>query len=266
MCMRTTVASRSAHNRAISGSPRRAVTSLTISAPASRAAAATWALEVSTLRRPPAPDSPWMTGTPRLSSSSGETGSAPGRVDSPPTSRISAPASASSRPCATAASGSRYSPPSENESGVTLTTPINLVMRAPLRGIAAGEAGAGARRWAGALALGAFGRRGGRSRLARLLLLVGEDLLRRLAGEQGDELLGIDRLPLQQQLRDPLEILAALAEQALRALVGALDDAADLVIDLAGDLVGVVGLGAELATEEGLTAVVAEDAGAEALG
>ena len=48
--------------------------------------------------------------------------------------------------------------------------------------------------------------------------------------------------------------------------MGGLDDAADLVVDLAGDLVRVVGLGGELAAEEGLAAVVAEDARAEALG
>ncbi len=46
---------------------------------------------------------------------------APGRVDSPPTSSRSAPASASARPCATAASASRKRPPSEKLSGVTLT-------------------------------------------------------------------------------------------------------------------------------------------------
>ncbi|MDQ3849159.1 MAG: ATP-dependent zinc metalloprotease FtsH, partial [Actinomycetota bacterium] len=42
-----------------------------------------------------------------------------------------------------------------------------------------------------------------------------------------------------------------------------LDDAADLVVDLARDLVGVVGLGAELAAEERLAVVVAEHARAE---
>ena len=48
----------------------------------------------------------------------------PGRVDSPPTSRRSAPAATSARPWATAASGSRKRPPSEKESGVTFTTPM----------------------------------------------------------------------------------------------------------------------------------------------
>src|SRR4051812_11804943 len=39
-------------------------------------------------------------------------------------SRIAAPSPASSRPWVTAASRSNHSPPSENESGVTLTTPM----------------------------------------------------------------------------------------------------------------------------------------------
>src|SRR4051794_28206866 len=70
------------------------------------------------------------TGITRRSSSSAGTGAAPGRVDSPPTSRRSAPCPASSIPCATAASGSRKRPPSENESGVTLTIPMTAA-RAP---------------------------------------------------------------------------------------------------------------------------------------
>ena len=54
----------------------------------------------------------------------GGTGCAPGRVDSPPTSRRSAPSATSARPCSTAAPASSHRPPSENESGVTLTTPM----------------------------------------------------------------------------------------------------------------------------------------------
>ena len=45
----------------------------------------------------------------------------------------------------------------------------------------------------------------------------------------------------------------------------ALDDAADLVVDLARDLVGVVRLGRELAAQERLAVVVAEHARAELL-
>ena len=100
----------------------------------------------------------------------------------------------------------------------------------------------------------------------RGLVLVAEDLLRRTALEQLHELLGVDRLALEQEVRDPVEVLAVLGQQVLGGLVGLLDDAADLVVDLARDLVRVVGLGGELAAEEGQRAVVAEDAGAEALG
>src|SRR5262249_4480781 len=64
------------------------------------------------------------TGPTRRSSSSSETGSWPGRVDSPPTSTIVAPSSIIRRAAAAAVSGSRWTPPSENESGVTLTMPI----------------------------------------------------------------------------------------------------------------------------------------------
>src|SRR5215204_321230 len=115
----------------MSGSSRPAETSLTTVAPVSSAARATAAFVVSTLigtlvsaaRRS-------TTGSTRRSSSSAGTGAAPGRVDSPPTSRTSAPCPASAIPCATASSGSRKRPPSENESGVTLTIPMTAA-RAP---------------------------------------------------------------------------------------------------------------------------------------
>ena len=64
------------------------------------------------------------TGTTRRSSSSTGIGAKSGRVDSPPTSRISAPSSSKRRPWATAASTSRPRPSPEKESGVTFTTPI----------------------------------------------------------------------------------------------------------------------------------------------
>ncbi len=54
----------------------------------------------------------------------GRPASAPGRVDSPPTSTTAAPAAAMARPCSTAAAWSSHRPPSEKESGVTLRTPI----------------------------------------------------------------------------------------------------------------------------------------------
>jgi hypothetical protein len=68
--------------------------------------------------------SPSITGSTRASSSPAEMGCEPGRVDSPPTSSTSAPASASLSPCAIAASVEAYRPPSEKLSGVTFTTPM----------------------------------------------------------------------------------------------------------------------------------------------
>ena len=60
----------------------------------------------------------------RSSSSSAVTPPEPGRVDSPPTSTIAAPQSSIPHAAVTAASTRRCTPPSENESGVTLITPI----------------------------------------------------------------------------------------------------------------------------------------------
>src|SRR5215210_4920684 len=135
MCMRQHSSPRSATRPTIPGSPRRAVTSLTNEAPASTAASATgrlWvSIEIRAARSPAASRS--ITGSTRRSSSAAETGAAPGssgpltpggRVDSPPMSTRSAPSEARRRACATAASGSTNRPPSEKESGVTLTTPM----------------------------------------------------------------------------------------------------------------------------------------------
>src|SRR5918995_3200693 len=72
----------------------------------------------------PSAASPSTTGTTRRRSSSAGTGAAPGRVDSPPTSTIAAPSSTSRRAWRTASASSSNVPPSENESGVTLTTPM----------------------------------------------------------------------------------------------------------------------------------------------
>jgi hypothetical protein len=94
-------------------------------APAATAARITSGFEVSTeIGSAHSRASLSITGITRLSSSSTGTSTAPGRVDSPPTSSRSAPSPASFNPCATAASTSACSPPSENESGVTLTMPM----------------------------------------------------------------------------------------------------------------------------------------------
>jgi hypothetical protein len=83
---------------------RSPLTSLTTIAPAATAAAATAARRVSMLTATPLAASSSITGTTRRSSSSAATGTAPGRVDSPPTSIRWAPSSTSWRAWATARS------------------------------------------------------------------------------------------------------------------------------------------------------------------
>ena len=103
-----------------------AVTSLTRSAPAASAASATSTLDVSTDRTRPGnlDRSSVMTGTTRRSSSDASTGSAPGRVDSPPTSMMSTPPATSSSAWRRASSSSKQRLPSEKESGVRLRMPM----------------------------------------------------------------------------------------------------------------------------------------------
>ncbi len=109
---------------------RSARTSLMSPAPAAAAARITSGLLVSTeMTTALAPRSRSITGSTRRSSSSALTASAPGRVDSPPTSMMAAPSAAMRRPCATAASAEQKRPPSENESGVTLSTPMTSGVR-----------------------------------------------------------------------------------------------------------------------------------------
>ena len=98
-------------------------TSLSRVAPASTAARATPGFTVSTEIRA-VPASAATTGTTRRRSSSSGTALAPGRVDSPPTSRIDAPSAARARPSASAASALDARDGAKNESGVTFTTPI----------------------------------------------------------------------------------------------------------------------------------------------
>jgi hypothetical protein len=85
---------------------------------------ATVAFVVSTETVAPAATRARTTGSIRRRSSAASIGFARGFVASPPTSIRSAPARSKARPWAIAAPGSRNSPPSENESGVTLSTPI----------------------------------------------------------------------------------------------------------------------------------------------
>ena len=80
------------------------------------------------------------TGMTRAISSSGGTGDAPGRVDSPPTSKISAPASSMAWPAAIAALASKCRPPSEKLSGVMLRIPITRGRNAAMPAKGAGRA------------------------------------------------------------------------------------------------------------------------------
>src|SRR5699024_9068201 len=123
-CMSTRGTPVSAATSNIWGSARPPETSLSIDAPAARACRATTARVVSTEIGVPDPASSRMTAEMRRISSSASIRSAPGRVDSPPTSIMSAPAAIKSRPWSIAASRAHHLPPSENESGVTLITPI----------------------------------------------------------------------------------------------------------------------------------------------
>src|ERR1043165_5370562 len=115
MCIRTAGTLRCATSVRIAGSPRNAVTSLTTSAPASSAAAATRAfvvsIEIATSLRLRIAS---ITGITRSSSIASETGSDPGRVDSPPTSTIAAPSASIRSAASTARSRSKCTPPSEN--------------------------------------------------------------------------------------------------------------------------------------------------------
>ncbi len=169
-------------------------------------------------------------------------------------------ASTSSRACAIAAPASRYKPPSENESGVTFTTPIRrnewVLRPAPALFVGPGlrRATGQPRPWRDArgFALGPVRGRGRAGQLGLGLLFHAEHLLLALAVEQRQELLLLDRLAFDEDLGDFLEVVPVLGQDVGGALVRGLDDAPDLVVDFAGDLVGVVGLGRELAAEEWL--------------
>src|SRR5256714_4763093 len=104
-----------------------------------------------------------------------------------------------------------------------------------------------------------------RLRLGRGRLLLGEDARLVLACKEPLELVAVDRLALDQDLRDAVQLLHVLAEHRERELVRLLDHAPDLVVDLAGDLLGVVGLGAVVTAEERLVVAAAEHARTELL-
>ena len=103
--------------------------SFTMSAPAFTAGTATAALQVS--MEIAAFGNAWRSaanaGRTRSHSSTAPTDAAPGRVDSPPRSRMSAPAASIAPARSTTVCGDGSSPPSENESGVTFSTPMTSV-------------------------------------------------------------------------------------------------------------------------------------------
>src|SRR5512140_2607564 len=208
----------------MSGSNKPPETSLMIRAPAATAARATTAFVVSIETVTPAAASRSTTGSARRSSSSAVTGRARGFVASPPTSRISAPSRSSCSPCATATSASRYCPPSENESGVTLTTPIT---RTPLDKTPTSVTPDKA-------TLGRFGRRvflaqrrEDRGTLALRVVLLRGGFLALLgrgrdrpvdaaAAQQGVDVRTVERLVLEQGFGDLVELLTMVGQDLHR--------------------------------------------------
>src|SRR5205085_9671055 len=209
-----------------------ACTSLIIDAPACNAARITAGRRVSTdTQRSEISSSTGMT---RCSSSSPDTGAAPGRVDSPPMSMVSAPSAASRRACAIAWSRSRNLPPSEKESGVMFTTPMTMGLSSwnenlPQRSTAADFRDLLCARDRRGGALGAGVAAGGRLRRLRVR---GLRRTRRLAGHDVADLVGVDRFPLEERLGHRLDFVAVCLEQSARELVLRVDDVADLGVDL----------------------------------
>ena len=126
VCISTSPAPARATTSPRMGSYPKPLMSFTIEAPAASASPATAALYVSMeMGAANRPLSRAMTGSTLASSSASATGSAPGLVDSPPMSMMSAP-SASIRSARSAARSGLVTPPAK-ESGVTLRMPITSV-------------------------------------------------------------------------------------------------------------------------------------------
>ena len=193
-------------------------------APASRQARATAARRVSIETTTPRPASASTTGRTRRSSSSAGTAGQPGRVDSPPTSTMSAPSETKRRPSSMACAGSRRSPPSEKESGVTLTIAITrgrsrgAIERERRRSLRAHNArlrlGIGIRRGAGAgrhrRAAAAVRRRGLRRRCRRA---------RSCSPRRTWPISSLaQRLVLEQRLGDRVQLVDALGQDLARRL------------------------------------------------
>src|SRR6185369_3705502 len=152
---------------------------------------------------------PSITGSTRACSSAADTGAAPGRVDSPPTSIQLAPSSTIRAPAATASATDAKRPPSENESGVQFRTPTIRQATAliylgpgPPTEKALSLVGDRTRRGedAGARLLGRLRLRRTRRRARQLPIqpLAREDLI---------DLRAVDRLVLEQRLGERLQLV-----------------------------------------------------------
>src|SRR5258708_3556305 len=258
MCMRQT-AQLLSRTASMAPGAWSACTSFTMEAPDCSAARITAGRRVSIeTQRSPIFSSTGMT---RASSSASETGAAPGRVDSPPMSMMSAPSSASFLACATAADASRKRPPSEKESGVMFTTPITSGLPSgnenlPQRSAAAdfkGTSLGGCRRRRGTLGAAVARRRllGVRARRLRWP--------RRLAGHDVTDLVGVDGLELEQRLGHRLDLVAVVLEELAREVVLLVDDAANLRIHLLHRLLGHVLVRGHRPAGEDLALVLAID-------
>src|SRR3984893_17003160 len=84
--------------------------------------------------------------------------------------------------------------------------------------------------------------------------------------DDGVHLPALDRFLGLQVLRELDELVAALRQDLLGALVAGVDEAVDFLVDLAGDFFAVIALLAEVATEEDELFLVAERQWAELLG
>src|SRR5690606_11360814 len=203
-------------------------------------------------------------------SSEAETSGAPGRVDSPPISRMSAPSATMPSASATAVSGSSRTPPSEKESGVTLTMPTTNVRRPSSRTRPSGRGtlnaarviclllhdGLAERRHDGR-ALGGLAARlavGRRRAAARGPGRLGQ----RQALREPLDLLGVEDLAREQLVGDGQQRCLVRDEQVARPLVVLHDQLLDFLIDADGRVLAVVLRLRELAAEEDLLFTLAE--------
>src|SRR5262245_35934929 len=237
MCMSTTGTPARPQSGSMPRSTRPAETSFTMSAPASSAAAATSAFVVSTdSGTRTAARTARSTGSSRARSSRDDTGRAPGRVDSAPTSRTAAPAATIAAAASAARAGSSNRPPSLNESGVALRTPMSTGRSSPSGPLRVASAGPRA---------GRSGRRGRGS--------LGPDLTADLVVVGA-----IQGFALEKRLRHLVEDRQVPAQQHLGPLVRLENDAPHLAVDLHGRALGVAYLLREVAAEEDLLLLLPE--------